>query len=126
DGEGMSRKAALAKEKRFTEDMMSHMEALVLARSGRLQDARRTSAVAVAIAQQGGQHERSAMFTAATAVWEAFYGNGAAARTKATEALALARGREVDYAAAFALAVSGDVSQSRVLADDLAKNFPED
>ena len=32
----------------------------------------------------------------------------------------------MDYAAAFALAVSGDVSRSRALADDLARDYPED
>jgi hypothetical protein len=32
----------------------------------------------------------------------------------------------VDYAAAFALGVSGDAARSRALADELAKNFPED
>ena len=32
----------------------------------------------------------------------------------------------MDYAAAFALALAGDVARSRALADDLAKNFPED
>jgi predicted Zn-dependent protease len=32
----------------------------------------------------------------------------------------------VDYAAAFALILAGDVAGSRALADDLAKNFPED
>ena len=126
DGEDMKRKAALARAKPATEDMISHVEALALARSGRLQEARRTSAVAVDIAQQPGQRERAALFDAATAVWEAFYGNAAAARQKATKALELARGRDVDYAAAFALALSGDVARSRALADDLAKNFPED
>ena len=54
------------------------------------------------------------------------YGNVAAARQKATTTLALSRGREVDYAAAFALAVSGDVSRSRALAGDLARDYPED
>ena len=39
----MRRTAALAKGKRSAEDMISHLEALALARSGRLQDARRTS-----------------------------------------------------------------------------------
>jgi hypothetical protein len=66
------------------------------------------------------------LFEAATAVWEALYGNAAAAREKATVALAFGRGRDVDYAAAFALAVSGDVARSRVLADDLARDYPED
>ena len=98
DGEDMRRKAALARGKRATEDMISHLEALALARSGRLQEARRTSAVAVDIAQKAGQRERAALFEAATAVWEAFYGNAAAARQKATTALELARGRDVDYA----------------------------
>ena len=47
-------------------------------------------------------------------------------RRKATEALRLGRGREVDYAAAFALVVSGEVSRSRALANDLARDYPED
>ncbi|MGH9142996.1 MAG: hypothetical protein ACRD2I_17835 [Vicinamibacterales bacterium] len=75
---------------------------------------------------QKGQHERAALFEGATAVWEAFYGNAGAARQRATKALALARGREVDYAAALALALSDDVPRSRTVADDLARNFPED
>ena len=67
------------------------------------------------------------MFEAATAVWEAFYGNAAAARQSATRALELGRGgREVDYAAAFALALAGDLPQSRALAEVLAREFPED
>jgi tetratricopeptide (TPR) repeat protein len=126
DGEAMRRMAAMAREKRSTEDMISHVEALVLARSGRLQEARRTSAVAVDIAQHSGQRERAALFEAATAVWEAFYGNAASARQRVTKAFELARGREVDYAAAFALALSGDVARSRALANDLEKTFPED
>ena len=47
-------------------------------------------------------------------------------QAEGTTALALGRGHEVDYAAAFALAVSGDVSRSRALADDLARDYPED
>ena len=42
------------------------------------------------------------------------------------EALALGRGREVDYAAAFALAIAGDLPKSRALAEDLSREFPED
>jgi tetratricopeptide (TPR) repeat protein len=126
DNEDVTRKAALARKSRAMEDMISHVEALALARSGRLPEARRTSAVAVDIAQKAGQRERAALFEVATAVWEALYGNAAAARQKVTTALDLARGRDVDYAAAFALVLSGDVVRSRTLADDLAKNFPED
>jgi len=126
DAEGMRQQAAIARASRSTEDLISHLEALRLAGSARLQDARRTAAIAAALAKQSGRHERAALFEAATAVWEALYGNPAAARQKVTTALALGRGGEVDYAAAFALAVSGDVSRSRALADDLARDYPED
>ena len=120
------RTAAAARKNPAAEDITSHFEALALARSGRLHEARRMSPVAVEIAQRSGRHERAGLFEAATAVWEAFYGNAAAARQSAARALKLGRGRDVDYAAAFALALSGDVAQSRVLARDLAREFPED
>ena len=107
-------------------DIIAHLEALAAARSGRLHDARRMSALPVEIALQARRRERAGLFKAATAVWEAFYGNAAVARQGATEALALGRGRNVDYAAAFALALSGHLRQSRALADDLARAFPED
>jgi hypothetical protein len=63
------------------------MEALALARSGQLQDARRMAALAVQIAQKSGRRERAGLFEAGTAVWEAFHGNAAAARQRATRAL---------------------------------------
>ena len=121
------RTVTAARKSPATEDSISHIEALALARSGRLQDARRMAAVAVQIAEKSGRRERAGLFEAATAVWEAFYGNAAAARQSATRALELGRGgREVDYAAAFALALAGDLPQSRTLAEDLAREFPED
>jgi tetratricopeptide (TPR) repeat protein len=126
DGEGMKREVAQAKGKRGLEDWMSHVEALVLARSGQLREARRMARVAVDVAQQAGQRERAAFFEAATAVWEGFFGNAAAARRGASAALALTTGRDVTYAAAFALALSGEASRSRALAHDLEKRFPED
>ncbi|HEX7797083.1 MAG TPA: hypothetical protein VF456_22130, partial [Vicinamibacterales bacterium] len=108
------------------EDIVSHLEALALARSGRLQEATRMSSVAVEIAQRSDRRERAGLFEAARAVWQALYGNADAARQSAAKALALGRGREVDYAAAVALALSGDLPQSRTLADDLARECPED
>ena len=123
----LRRTVTAARKSPATEDTISHIEALALARSGQLQDARRMAAVAVQIAQKSGRRERAGLFEAATAVWEAFYGNAAAARQSATRALELGRGgREVDYAAAFALALAGDLPQSRALAQDLAREFPED
>ena len=85
------------------------------------------AAVAVQVAQKSGRRARAGLFEAATAVWEAFYGNAAAARQNATRALELGRGgREVEYAAAFALALAGDLPRSRTLAQELAREFPED
>ena len=47
-------------------------------------------------------------------------------QTESHPALALARGRYVDYAAAFSLALSGDLARARSLAGDLERDFPED
>ena len=126
DDDELREMATAARNNPFLEDIISHLEALALARSGRLHDARRMSAASVEIAQRSGRRERAGLFEAARAVWEAFYGNGEAARQSAADALALGRGREVDYAAAFALALSGDLTQARALAEDLTREFPDD
>jgi tetratricopeptide (TPR) repeat protein len=125
DAEELERSAAVARTSPAVEDIISHLEALALARGGRLRDARRMSAVAVEIAQRGGRRERAGLLEAGRAVWEAFYGNAAAARQSASKTIALGRGRDVDYAAAFALALSGDLPQSRALAETLEREFPE-
>ena len=123
----LRRTVTAARKSPDSEDAISHIEALALARSGQLQEARRMADGAVQIAQKSGRRERAGLFEAVTAVWEAFYGNAAAARRSATRALELGRGgREVDYAAAFALALAGDLPQSRALAEVLAREFPED
>ena len=54
------------------------------------------------------------------------FGNGTEARRSATAALALAKDREVEYGAAFALGLSGDSSRSLSLANDLEAQYPED
>jgi hypothetical protein len=78
------------------------------------------------LAQQAGAAERAAIYSAAEAVCEAHYENRAAAKERARAALEQAKGRDVEYAAAFALALSGDLSESQRLAADLEKRFPED
>ncbi len=126
DHEALVRARTAARTRPDLEDFIPHLEALALARVGRLQDARRASVIPVEIAQRSGRRERAGLFEAARAVWEAFYGNAAAARQSAGQALARGRGRDVDYAAAFALALSGDLQQSRSLAEHLAREYPED
>ena len=84
------------------------------------------SHLAADLAQQSGERERAALFETAAAVWEGLYSNASEARRIATDANALGTGRDVEYAAAFAFALSGEFSRSRALADDLEKRFPED
>jgi Flp pilus assembly protein TadD len=126
DWEGMARAASAARENPPVDALLSHIQALALARAGRLQDARQTARTAVDRAREIGLRERAGTLAAAVAIWEAFYGNAATARAAATDALERARGRDLDYAAAFALAMAGDIARSRTLADDLARTFPED
>ena len=126
DKEQMDRVVVLAKGKHGAEHWVAHAEALALARSGRLQDARRSSSRAVNLALQEGLREKAASYRAAQAVWEAVCGNPAEAKRNALAALELSRGRDVQYAAGLALALSGESSRSESLASDLEKRFPED
>ena len=126
DKEQMDRVVALAKGKHGAEHWVAHAEALALARSGRLQDARRSSRRAVNLALQEGLREKAASYRAAQAVWEAVCGNPAEAKRNALAALELSRGRDVQYAAGLALALSRESSRSESLASDLEERFPED
>ncbi len=126
DQQQMDREISLAKGKRRAEHWMAHEEALGLARSGRLQAARRSSNRAMDLVLEVGEQETSAAYQAARAVWEGACGNFAESKRDATAALALSKGRDVEYTAALALAFSGDSSHSQPLADDLERRFPED
>ncbi len=126
DQAGMEREVALGQGKSGAEDWISDQEAFVLAYSGHLQQARRMSRRAVDLAQQAGQRERAALYETGAALREAFFGNASEARRSAMAALELSKDREVEYGAAFALALSGDSSGSQTLANDLERRFPED
>jgi tetratricopeptide (TPR) repeat protein len=105
---------------------MTNTEAFVLAYSGRLEQARAMSRRAVEMGKQAHQPERAAMYEAGAAVREAFFGNATEARQRAKAALALSKGRDAEYGAAVALALSGDFAEARPLAHDLEQRFPED
>jgi tetratricopeptide (TPR) repeat protein len=126
DQGGMEHEIARARGQQGVEDWMWHNQALVLARSGQMQQARTMWERAIALAQQAGHLERAAIYKSAEAVCEAHFGNAAEAKRHAAAALDLAKGRDVEYSAAFALALSGDISGSQTLAEDMAKRFPED
>ena len=126
DGPGLERQATLAKGKPGVEDWISHLEALFLARAGRLEAARQSARQAIELASAAGQGERAAVRETAVAVWEAWYGNTAAAKRHAMHVLEIANGRHVSYAVALALAIAGERSRVEAIADSLASRFPED
>ncbi len=126
DNAEMQRVVTLTKGKSGEEDAISLREGFVLAYSGHLQEARKKSRRAVDLAQQGGKRGRAALFETAAALWESFFGNAPAAKQGAAAALKLSNDRDVEYGAAFALALAGDSSRAKTLASDLEKRFPED
>jgi tetratricopeptide (TPR) repeat protein len=125
DEAGQKREIDRAHGHRELEDWMSHNQAMVLANSGQMRGARTMWHHAIIMAQQNGDPGRAAIYQAAAAVCEAHWGNWVAAKERAHTALELAKGRDVVYAAAFSLALSGDVSTGQSLAEDLASRFPE-
>ena len=56
---------------------------------------------------------------------ESLLGNAGEAKKNAMAALNLAKNREVEFGAAFALALSGDPARAQALADDLERRFPQ-
>jgi hypothetical protein len=106
--------------------LMWHVQALETAREGRLEDAERDSRRAIEMARGAGLTERAAVFEAAQAVWNAFYGNRDNARQKGEAALKAFDGREVEYAAGFALGLAGEGARAEALAAKLNNDHPED
>jgi hypothetical protein len=78
------------------------------------------------LARKADRRETEALYETDAAVREALFANASTASRRAGDALALPRGRDVEYGAAFALALSGDSSRSQILTDDLSGRFPED
>ena len=126
DQAGMEREIARARGKLEADDRITNSQALVLARSGKMQQARTMWERAIASALQAKWPARAAIFESAEAVCEAHFGNTARAKERARAALDRARDRDVEYAAAFALALSADSAGSQRLTADLEKRFPED
>ncbi len=126
DRAAMDRELAASRGKPEVEDWLADLDSFTLAYGGRLKEARAKSQGAADIALRAGQKERAAELEAGPALWEAFFGNAAVAKRKATAILALSTNRDVEYGAALALALAGESSVPRRLAKDLQTRFPED
>jgi eukaryotic-like serine/threonine-protein kinase len=126
DTEGMQRAAALASGKPWAEDWMSHTEALAAADRGQIHVARQLSRRARELAIGVGQPERAAGYESAFAVDEALFGYPGEAIRAATQALQMSHARDVEYTAALAFGLVGDVQPADVLRKDLHDRFTED
>lgn len=126
DTAGMAQQLAWATGKRGVEDVFLATEADTAAFSGQLGKARELSRRAVASAQHAEQIETAAGYEASAALRETLFGYPAEARKRATSALELSKGRDVEYQVALAMALMGDAPRVQVLANDLSKQFPED
>jgi eukaryotic-like serine/threonine-protein kinase len=126
DTASMEKVLAEGRANRESELVLAQVQALAAARDGRLKEADRYSRSAIEMAIRGGLRERTAVFQAAPAVWNALYENKAVARATAESALKTFEGRDVSYAAGFALALAGETVKVAALADKLDKEYPED
>ena len=126
DKAGMEKSVAESRGNQGSELALTQVQALAAARDGHLSEAERYSRGAVEMALRAGLRERTAVFQAAPAVWNALYEEKAAARRTAETALKTFEGREVAYAAGFALGLAGETEKAEALADKLNKEYPED
>ena len=126
DTSGMAQLVARGTGKPGIEDVFLANEALTAAYSGRLGKTRELSRRAEASAERVGEKEGAAGYVASAALIEALFGNAAQARQQAATALSLSTARDTLYAVALTLGFAGDAARAQVLADDLAKRFPED
>jgi tetratricopeptide (TPR) repeat protein/predicted Ser/Thr protein kinase len=125
DAPGMAQQAAWSKDKTGVEDILLYLEADTAAYFGQIGKARQFSLQAVESAERGNERETAAGYEAEAALREALFGNLAEARKRVLAALGLSTGRDVRYATAIALTVSGDSRRAQKIADDLNKDFPE-
>lgn len=126
DRKEMDSVVAQARGRSVTENWISESEARALAWAGRLRESRGVSERALEQARHDGQPERGGLWEAGGAIREALFGNAREAAARATAALGLSTGREVEFGAAFALATIGDSARSEALAGEMERRFPQD
>jgi eukaryotic-like serine/threonine-protein kinase len=108
------------------EDELLSSQADTEAFHGRMGKARELSQEAVDSAIRADAKETAAGWRVSAALREAEFGNAAEGKQQALAALALASNRNVQVAAALALARVGEAGRASVMADILQKNFPSD
>ena len=126
DTANMARHVARAAGRPGDEDLLFALEADTAAYFVHLGKAREFSRRAADSAEREGEKETAAGYYAVSALREALFGDAAEARQQAAAAMVRPTGRDLDYAMALSSAYAGDDGRAQVLADNLAKRFPED
>ena len=126
DRTAMTQQAAWAAGKPGVEDVAMSAEAETAAYGGELRKARDLSRQAVTSAEHADEKETAAAYEAQAGLREALFGNSAGAQERASAALLLSNGRDVQFLAALALAVAGDATRGQAFANDFSKRFPDD
>ena len=126
DAAQLAHEAAWFMGKPGYEDAALAFESDAAAYAGHLGKARDLSRQAVASAERAEEKETAATYEAAAALREGLVGNSEEAKRRVAQALRLSSDREVLFGAALTLSFAGDTVRARLLADDLAKRFPDD
>ncbi len=126
DVAGMKAQVAWSKGKPGVEDLFLATEADTAAYGGRLKEASKLTEQAAAYAEREDQKETGAMYYALAAIREGIFGDKAAARRFAEQALAWSNGRDVQALSATGLAFAGDAAKAELFAADLSKKHPND
>jgi len=126
DQPGMNHAVEVAKGQRDVEDWILDEQSFAAAFAGRLKGARAMSTRAQEMAGQADHKEKVAMYQAGAAVREALFGNDSEALRNANAALKLTNDQNVEFGAAFALALAGDARRCTTIADGLERRFPQD
>jgi serine/threonine protein kinase/tetratricopeptide (TPR) repeat protein len=108
------------------EAAMLSLESDAAGYSGHLRDARQFSRRAVESAERLQGKEAASTYAAISALREALFGNEPEAMRAAATAMALSSTRDVEYGTALVFAYGGSPARLQSLADDLAKQFPQD
>jgi serine/threonine protein kinase/tetratricopeptide (TPR) repeat protein len=122
----MTEELARAAGKPGVEDMLLAAEADTAAYVGQVLAPRDFSRQAIASAKRAAEKETAASYEAAAALREGLFGNPDVARQHAEAALAISKGRDVQYASALALAFAGAGQRAQQLSEQLSMDFPDD
>jgi eukaryotic-like serine/threonine-protein kinase len=126
DAAGMQREVTALMGAPGYEEIALYGESSTAAYGGEFRRARELTQRAVEAARRTDENETAAGFEVETALREALVGNRTLARQKTQAALALSSGKDVRTISGVALGLAGDSVQAGHIADELARQFPED